>query len=68
MAEVLFTPPPERVERCGLTRYQRWLAQSRGLRFGTYQELWAWSVADLEGFWASLWDYFGIARRPRTRW
>jgi acetoacetyl-CoA synthetase len=61
MAEVLFTPPPERVERCGLTRYQRWLAQSRGLRFGTYQELWAWSVADLEGFWASLWDYFGIA-------
>jgi acetoacetyl-CoA synthetase len=26
----------------------------------TYDELWRWSVEDLEGFWGSLWDWFEI--------
>jgi acetoacetyl-CoA synthetase len=25
-----------------------------------YDDLWAWSVTDLEGFWAALWDFFEI--------
>jgi acetoacetyl-CoA synthetase len=28
--------------------------------FSDYHELWRWSVEDLEGFWGSLWDWFGI--------
>ena len=42
----------------------RWLAAERGRRFGTYDELWQWSVTDLEGFWASIWDFFQIGGRP----
>ena len=41
-----------------------WLAAERGRRFGTYDELWQWSVTDLEGFWASIWDFFQIGGRP----
>src|ERR687896_300087 len=37
-----------------MTRYMR----SRG--FADYHELWRWSVEDLEGFWGSIWDYFGV--------
>ncbi|MFP5317110.1 MAG: acetoacetate--CoA ligase [Acidimicrobiia bacterium] len=68
MSEVLYTPPPEVVAGCGLSRYQRWLAERRGLELRSYDELWAWSVADLDGFWASLWDWFGIrAATPYTQ-
>jgi acetoacetyl-CoA synthetase len=43
-----------------MTEYMRWLASERGLRFDGYEELWRWSVDDLEGFWASIWDFFGV--------
>ena len=38
----------------------RWLEAERELRFGGYEELWRWSVDDLEGFWGSIWDFFGV--------
>jgi acetoacetyl-CoA synthetase len=58
--EVLWTPSEERIERATITRYLQWLAESRGLRFGSYEELWRWSVSDLEGFWGSIVERFGI--------
>jgi acetoacetyl-CoA synthetase len=27
---------------------------------GTYDELWRWSVTDVDGFWDSLWSHFGV--------
>jgi acetoacetyl-CoA synthetase len=41
--------------------YQNWLRDQRGLTFDTYNDLWRWSVTDLEGFWQSIWDYFELA-------
>lgn len=37
--------------------YRDWLSQNRGLSFESYDDLWRWSVEDLEGFWTSIWDY-----------
>jgi acetoacetyl-CoA synthetase len=54
MPTLLWEPPAELVERAVMTRYMR----ERGL--GTYEELWRWSVTDLEGFWGSIWDFFGV--------
>ena len=58
--DVLWRPPAERVENCNLTRYMRWLEGERGLRFDGYDDLWRWSVADLEGFWGSIAEHFAI--------
>jgi acetoacetyl-CoA synthetase len=58
--EKLWDPPAELVERARLTEYMRWLEAERGLRFETYDELWRWSVDDLEAFWSSIWDFFGV--------
>jgi len=58
--ELLWTPSAEQIERSTLTRYQRWLEQTRGLRFGSYAELWQWSVEDLEGFWSSICEFFDV--------
>ena len=58
--EPMWTPSPERVERSNMTRYLRWLRERRGLQFGSYDELWRWSVDDLDAFWASIWDFFEV--------
>jgi acetoacetyl-CoA synthetase len=52
--ELLWTPSRERIEQATIRRYQAWLAQERGLEFERYDELWRWSVEDLEGFWSSI--------------
>ena len=59
---VLWRPSEAAVERANITRYQRWL----GSDFGSYDELWKWSVADLDGFWSSMWDFFDVpGHRPQ---
>jgi acetoacetyl-CoA synthetase len=35
----------------------------RARGFSDYDELWRWSVEDLDGFWGSLWDWFEIDAR-----
>jgi acetoacetyl-CoA synthetase len=57
---VLWQPSPERVENATLTRYQRWLETRLGRSFSGYDELWRWSVDDIDAFWASIWDFFEI--------
>ena len=54
MPTPLWEPPAEMVERAVMTRYMR----ERG--FSGYDELWRWSVGDLDGFWGSIWDFFGV--------
>src|SRR5262249_40269801 len=50
------------------TAFTRWLASERGKSFATYADLWEWSVADLEGFWQAIWDYFKVqSSAPHTR-
>ena len=77
--EPMWAPSPERVERANLTRYLDWLRDRRGLRFGSYEELWRWSVDDLDGFWTSIWEVFEVGgpapspalaerRMPGARW
>jgi acetoacetyl-CoA synthetase len=58
--EKLWEPPDGLVERARLTEFMRWLATERGLDFDGYDDLWRWSVEDLEGFWSSIWDFFEV--------
>jgi acetoacetyl-CoA synthetase len=58
---VLWSPPPDARRTTGIGRYLDWLAAERGLSFATYDELWRWSVEDLDAFWGSVWDRAGVA-------
>ncbi len=78
--EPLWTPSEARIARSNLTAYRRWLDETRGLSFAGYQELWEWSVSDLDAFWRSVWDFFEVGegqapspalaerRMPGARW
>ena len=64
-AEVpLWTPSEKRIEHANLTRYRRWLADTHGLEFDGYDELWDWSVTDLDAFWRSVWEFFRVTEGP----
>jgi acetoacetyl-CoA synthetase len=65
--EKLWEPSEDMIARSAMTRYMRWLAEERSLHFAGYDELWQWSVRDLDAFWASIWDHFGVrASSPYT--
>ncbi len=60
---VLWRPSPERIERATITRF----ARERGLPTD-YEALWRWSVDDIEGFWAAIWEFFAVeAQTPYER-
>ncbi len=58
--EVLWTPSGARAESATITRFERWLGETRGLEFDSYKELWRWSVDDLEGFWSAIIEFFDV--------
>jgi acetoacetyl-CoA synthetase len=59
--EILWRPTAAAVESSNLTAYIDWLRAERGVDVAAYPELWRWSVDDLEGFWNSIFDYFGVS-------
>jgi acetoacetyl-CoA synthetase len=59
--EKLWEPSAELVENSRLHEYMRWLEAERGKAFDGYDELWQWSVDDVEGFWTSIWDFFEVS-------
>lgn len=60
--------------------YLEWLKVTRNLEFATYEDLFHWSVTDLEGFWRSIWEFddiesptpfgavLGEEAMPHARW
>ena len=57
---VLWSPPADARSRTRVGHFLEWLADNRGRRFEGYAGLWLWSVDDLEGFWGSIAEYFGV--------
>jgi acetoacetyl-CoA synthetase len=56
----LWEPSRDRIERATITRYRHWLEQNRGLNLGSYEDLWRWSVEELEQFWSSIAEFFNV--------
>jgi acetoacetyl-CoA synthetase len=75
--KLLWEPDPAFARRTNITAFMKWL-ERKGLPFGGYDELWRWSVDDLEGFWGSVWKYFDVSdadypvlqerRMPGAKW
>jgi acetoacetyl-CoA synthetase len=76
----LWEPSAAERERAEMTRFMRFAGERRGQPFAGYDELWRWSVAEVEEFWASIWEFFAVRasmpyervldshEMPGTRW
>ena len=68
LGDILWSPPADLSTTTEVGRYMEWLRTERGRELASYDELWRWSVSDLEGFWSSIWDFFAIrAQAPYER-
>ncbi len=59
--DVLWMPPADMRSSTRLGHYLQWLEEHRGRHFQDYDELWRWSVDDLDGFWSSIAEHFEVA-------
>lgn len=79
-ANLLWSPPADVYESSRIGRFSKWL-EDRGVGpFESYDEMWHWSVDDLDGFWTALWQHFDVngapaagpavseRKMPGTRW
>ena len=67
---VLWEPDEERIASANVVTFARWAARTKGVdAFGggdtsaanfDYDALWRWSVTDIDGFWASIWEFYGV--------
>src|ERR1700709_1930860 len=55
--KVLWEPPEDLTASCTMTRFARWACDGG---FEDYEDLWRWSVEDLERFWHAIWRYFDV--------
>jgi hypothetical protein len=66
--EPLWRPSRERLRDVEMARFMRWAGERRGAPFAGYEELWRWSVDELEEFWACVWEFCGVrASKPYER-
>ncbi len=64
IGDILWTPPADWRDTTEIGRFVNWLRDERRHEFSSFDALWRWSVADLEGFWGSLWDFYGVRATP----
>src|SRR5579862_6496724 len=60
---ILWSPPQDLRETTEIGRFMAWLSSELGLEFSGYDELWRWSVGDLDAFWAAVAGFFQIRFR-----
>ncbi len=64
----LWAPSPERVQATEMARFMRWAAERHALELDSYEQLWQWSVDELEQFWGDVWEFCGVvASKPYER-
>lgn len=56
----LWKPDPRFMEQSIMKQYMDWLFVKKGLYIRSYDDLWDWSVTDLEDFWESIWQFFDV--------
>lgn len=60
MEKPLWSPSEAFATGSNLYRYQKWLADEKGVNTKIYAELWQWSVSETDAFWTSIVEYFDV--------
>jgi acetoacetyl-CoA synthetase len=58
--DLLFTPSPERAAGSEMARFISFLADSGLVSASSYDELWQWSIRNLEAFWPAVASFYSV--------
>jgi acetoacetyl-CoA synthetase len=67
--DLLWTPDDQRCGAARISSFMTWAAVREGRSFATYDDLLAWSLEDLDGFWSAFAEWYGVrwqATAPRA--
>jgi len=57
MRKPLWTPSEERMKEANITRFINLVNKKHGLNINSYNELYKWSIENIEDFWAAMWEF-----------
>jgi len=60
MGKLLWTPSSDRIANSNMTRFITFVNRKHGLKLDGYDRLYEWSVEDIPGFWAAMWEFAPI--------
>jgi acetoacetyl-CoA synthetase len=60
IGDILWEPPADLRRSTEIGRFMDFAERRHERQFGGYGDLWQWSVEDLEGFWGSIWEFYGL--------
>lgn len=58
--KLLWEPSKQTINQSNIKKFMMWLEENRGLTFEDYNQLWDWSVTEIEHFWTAIWEFFNI--------
>lgn len=61
-----WVPTDQDIADARVTDFARFAERRTDAMFPDYDALWRWSVQDIDGFWAALWDYFDVGERGQA--
>ncbi|WP_417579820.1 acetoacetate--CoA ligase [Nitrincola sp.] len=60
MPTPLWSPSADRIQATRIESFIQYVNQHQRTSFSTYQDLWQWSVDDIQSFWNHFWDFAGV--------
>jgi len=64
MRKPLWIPSQKRVKQANITRFINFVNKKHGLKIGSYDQLYKWSIENIPDFWADMWK-FGCIKASR---
>jgi acetoacetyl-CoA synthetase len=59
-SKLLWTPSEEMKKAANMTRFIEFVNNKHGKNFGTYDELYDWSIENIPDFWATFWEFVPV--------
>ncbi len=60
MKKPLWTPSEERIKNSNMFLFMDYAAKLTGKKISSYDELYNWSINNIEEFWKSIWEFSGL--------
>ncbi|MEK9735158.1 MAG: acetyl-coenzyme A synthetase N-terminal domain-containing protein, partial [Paracoccaceae bacterium] len=58
--DILWSPSVERYQASTMAAFERYLSKKHELTFSDYNDMWRWSISDLNSFWGAISDFFEL--------
>jgi len=65
MRKPLWTPSKERIKHANITRFIKFIHKKHGLQINSYDDLYKWSIENIQDFWAAMWKFGKIKASRR---